>query len=119
MPLWTARGQLGWAEALAVRGDSAAAREHAARALELSREHGYGAFESRAAALVESNQLLKPDTLASVRQSVALCAKSMSVSAVLLPRAKALASRQAHAEFGTAALHQPGSLPSWRFSHGG
>ena len=52
--LWTARGQLGWAEALAARGDPAAARDHAARALELSREHGYGAFEPRAAALVET-----------------------------------------------------------------
>ena len=54
MPLWAARGHLGWAEALAARGDQAAAREHAARALELSREHGYGAFEPRAAALVET-----------------------------------------------------------------
>ena len=45
MPLWAARGQLGWAEALAARGDAAAARDHAARALELSREHGYGVFE--------------------------------------------------------------------------
>ena len=54
MPLWAARGQLGWAEALAARGDPAAARDHAARALELSREHGYGAFEPRAAALVET-----------------------------------------------------------------
>ena len=51
-PLWAARGQLGWAEALAARGDAAAARDHAARALELSREHGYGVFEPRAAALV-------------------------------------------------------------------
>jgi tetratricopeptide (TPR) repeat protein len=54
LPLWTARGELGWAEALAARGDTVAAREHAARALELSREHGYGAFEPRAAALVET-----------------------------------------------------------------
>ena len=51
MPLWLARGHLGWAEALAARGDAPAAQEHAARALELSREHGYGAFENRAAAL--------------------------------------------------------------------
>jgi class 3 adenylate cyclase len=49
--LWAARGHLGWAEALAGRGDSAAAREHAVRALELSREHGYGLLEARAAAL--------------------------------------------------------------------
>ncbi len=54
VPLWAARGQLGWAEALAARGDAAAARDHAARALELSREHRYGAFEPRAAALVET-----------------------------------------------------------------
>jgi class 3 adenylate cyclase len=54
MPIWAARGRLGWADALAARGDPAAAREHAARALELSREHGYGLFEPRAAALVET-----------------------------------------------------------------
>jgi hypothetical protein len=54
MPLWAARGHLGWAEALAARGDPATARDHAARALELSREHGYGLFEPRAAALVET-----------------------------------------------------------------
>jgi AAA ATPase domain len=52
MPLWAARAHLGWAEALTARGDAAGAREHAARALELSREHGYGLFEERAAALV-------------------------------------------------------------------
>jgi len=54
VPLWAARGHLGWAEALTARGDAARAREHAARALELSREHGYGLFEPRAAALVET-----------------------------------------------------------------
>jgi class 3 adenylate cyclase len=54
MPIWAARGQLGWAEALAVRGDEAAARNHAARALELSREHGYGDFAKRAGTLVET-----------------------------------------------------------------
>ncbi len=53
MPLWAARAQLGWAEALAARGDAAGAREHATRALELSREHGYGTFESRAVALAD------------------------------------------------------------------
>jgi class 3 adenylate cyclase len=52
--LWAARAHLGWAQALAGRGDDARAREHAARALELSREHGYGAFEGRSAALVEA-----------------------------------------------------------------
>ena len=50
MPLWSARGHLGWAQALAERGESDSAREHASCALELSREHGYGAFEPRAAA---------------------------------------------------------------------
>ena len=54
MPLWSARGHLGWAEALAGRGETDSAREHARRALELSREHGYGAFEPRAAALAET-----------------------------------------------------------------
>jgi class 3 adenylate cyclase len=54
MLLWTARGHLGWAEALAERGDTNSAREHATHALELSREHDYGAFEPRAAALVET-----------------------------------------------------------------
>jgi class 3 adenylate cyclase len=54
MPLWAARGHLGWAEALTPRGDTDGAREHASRALELSRERGYGAFEPRAAALAET-----------------------------------------------------------------
>ena len=53
MPLWAARGHLGWAEALA-SDDAAGARKHASRALELSREHGYGAFEKRAVALIET-----------------------------------------------------------------
>jgi hypothetical protein len=52
--LWAARAHLGWAQAFAERGDAARAREQAARALELSREHGYGAFEARSAALVEA-----------------------------------------------------------------
>jgi class 3 adenylate cyclase len=50
--LWAARAHLGWAEALAERGDAARAREHAARALEFSHEHGYGGIEGRAAALL-------------------------------------------------------------------
>ena len=37
MTLWTARSHLGWAESLAERGDTDGAREHATRALELSR----------------------------------------------------------------------------------
>ena len=53
--LWEARTELGWAEALADRGDTDQARGHAARALELSRQHGYGAFEPRAAAILEAN----------------------------------------------------------------
>jgi class 3 adenylate cyclase len=52
MPLWAARGQLGLAQALVARDDPATARDHAAHALELSREHGYALFEPRAAALV-------------------------------------------------------------------
>ncbi len=50
--LWAARARLGWAEALATRGDLAGARAQATRTLELSREHGYGLFEDRAVALV-------------------------------------------------------------------
>ena len=52
--LWAARAHLGWAQALTGRGDATRAREHADRVLELSREHGFGAFEARAAALVEA-----------------------------------------------------------------
>jgi hypothetical protein len=52
IPLWAARSRLGWAQALDQRGDCRGVREHATRALELSQEHGYGAFESRAAALL-------------------------------------------------------------------
>jgi class 3 adenylate cyclase len=52
--VWEARSALGWAEALAARGEPERAREHAARALELSREYGYGAFEHRAAAILEA-----------------------------------------------------------------
>ena len=47
--LWSARSQLGWAEALVARGERAQAQEHAARALELAREHGYGLIEALAA----------------------------------------------------------------------
>jgi hypothetical protein len=36
------------------------AREHASRALELSRDHGYGAFEPRAAAIVASHAAIEP-----------------------------------------------------------
>jgi hypothetical protein len=50
--LWAARTRLGWASALDARGEALRAHEHATRALELSRERGYGLFEARAAALV-------------------------------------------------------------------
>jgi class 3 adenylate cyclase len=52
--LWAARAHLGWAEALTGRGETEQARSEAARASELSREHGYVLFELRAAALVET-----------------------------------------------------------------
>jgi class 3 adenylate cyclase/tetratricopeptide (TPR) repeat protein len=52
MVLWAARAHLGWAEALAARGEGERAREAAGRALDLAREHGYGLFERRVAALV-------------------------------------------------------------------
>jgi class 3 adenylate cyclase len=54
MLVWAARAHLGWAEALAGRGELARAREQATRTLELSVEHGYGAFEPRAAAILDS-----------------------------------------------------------------
>jgi class 3 adenylate cyclase len=52
LPLWAARAHLGWAEALARRGDGARAHEQAARALELARAGGYVLIEARAAAIV-------------------------------------------------------------------
>jgi tetratricopeptide (TPR) repeat protein len=57
---WEARSELGWAEALAMRGELDSAREHASRALELSRDHGYGAFEPRAAAIAASSVAIEP-----------------------------------------------------------
>ena len=57
--LWEARSELGWAEALADRGERERAREHAARALELARQHGYGAFEPRAAAILASRATIE------------------------------------------------------------
>ncbi len=53
--VWEARSELGWAEALADRGETERACEHAARALELAREHGYGAFEPGATAILTSH----------------------------------------------------------------
>jgi class 3 adenylate cyclase/tetratricopeptide (TPR) repeat protein len=58
--VWEARSELGWAEALAERGELDRAREHAFRALELSRDHRYGAFEPRAAAIVASHAAIQP-----------------------------------------------------------
>jgi tetratricopeptide (TPR) repeat protein len=55
LQVWQARSELGWAEALAERGELDRAHEHASRALELSRDHGYGAFEPRAAAIMASH----------------------------------------------------------------
>jgi class 3 adenylate cyclase/tetratricopeptide (TPR) repeat protein len=54
MLVWAARAHLGWAERLFARGQRNQAREQAQRALELSREHGYGAFEPRAAAILDA-----------------------------------------------------------------
>ena len=53
--LWSARSHLGWAEALAARGERAQAQEHAARALELARAHGYGLIEALAAPIAASS----------------------------------------------------------------
>jgi class 3 adenylate cyclase len=52
--LWAARAHLGWAEALAERGENTRAREHASRALALADEIGDSLYASRAAALVET-----------------------------------------------------------------
>lgn len=57
LPVWLARTHLGWAEDLAARGEPSRAREHAARALEISREHGYGLFESRATTLLAAGSI--------------------------------------------------------------
>jgi hypothetical protein len=54
MPLWAARAHLGWADALAHRGETERARSEAACALELSSHHGYRLFEPRAAAIAEA-----------------------------------------------------------------
>ncbi len=61
MLLWAARAHLGWAEALDARGQSAPARDHAVRTLELSREHGYGLFEARAAAILTPHSTAETD----------------------------------------------------------
>ena len=53
LPVWAARAHLGWAEALANRGERD--RAHAERALELSRQHGYRLFETRATAILTAS----------------------------------------------------------------
>jgi hypothetical protein len=52
MGLWSARSHLGWAEALAARGEHSRAQEHASHALELARESNYGLIEALAAPIV-------------------------------------------------------------------
>jgi tetratricopeptide (TPR) repeat protein len=52
MLVWAARAHLGWAEALAPRGDIEGAREHAEQALALANAHGYGFIGPRAAAII-------------------------------------------------------------------
>jgi tetratricopeptide (TPR) repeat protein len=52
LKLWSARSHLGWAEAYTARGERARAQEHANRALDLARAHGYGLIEALAAPIV-------------------------------------------------------------------
>jgi hypothetical protein len=59
MMLWAARAHLGWGEALGRRGEADRARAEITRALELARQHGYGAIERRAAAQVETGSVAK------------------------------------------------------------
>ncbi|HWH11145.1 MAG TPA: tetratricopeptide repeat protein [Solirubrobacteraceae bacterium] len=54
MLVWAARAHLGWAEALAARGERDRARDHAAQALRLARQHGYGFIEPAASAIIEA-----------------------------------------------------------------
>jgi tetratricopeptide (TPR) repeat protein len=51
--LWAAESHLWLARALARRDDAERARPHAERALELAREHGYGAVKPQAAAVID------------------------------------------------------------------
>ncbi len=53
MMLWAARAHLGWAEALAGRGEIARAQAEAARALEIARAQGYKLIEDRAGPMLE------------------------------------------------------------------
>ena len=54
LSLWSARSYLGWAEAYLARGDPARAQQHAGRALEIARAHGYGLIEAQAAPIVSA-----------------------------------------------------------------
>ncbi len=60
LSFWIARGRLGWAEALAGRGEGQRAADQAGRALVLARQHGYGGLEARAAALEQAKSVATP-----------------------------------------------------------
>ena len=53
MPTWAALSQQRWAEALASRGDTQAARQHAERAHAMAGELGYAEVERRSRELIE------------------------------------------------------------------
>ena len=55
--LWSARSHLGWSEALAARGERARAQEHASRAVDLARAHGYRLIEALAAPILDLGAL--------------------------------------------------------------
>jgi hypothetical protein len=57
--LWTARSHLGLAEGLAARGEKAQAQDHASRALELARTHGYGLIETLAAPIAQAGAVAR------------------------------------------------------------
>jgi hypothetical protein len=59
LPLWAGYAHLSWAEALARRGEMERAHTEASRALALAREHGYGAIERRAEAVVETDSTVQ------------------------------------------------------------
>jgi DNA-binding SARP family transcriptional activator len=52
--LWDARSHLGWAEALAARGEHQRAQERASRAFDLARTNGYGLIETLAAPIANA-----------------------------------------------------------------
>ena len=57
--LWSARSHLGWSEGLAARRDWEQAKEHASRALELARTHGYGLVETLAAPIAQAGAVAR------------------------------------------------------------